>query len=130
MFDTRRKIMNLDQARQWAAAQRSCGRRVRALVAYCDPLLPAHVERLRRLAGDEGFLVFLHRASDPILDARACAELAAALSFVQGVVTANGDDAVRLAQSFGADELLLEQEAEAALRDEFLRRVRERAAQA
>lgn len=117
MIDTRNKIVPLEQLR-------AAGRRV--VIGYFDPLLPAHVARLRELAGDGKLLVLLASPSDVYLPDRARAELAAALDFVDAVAIAGGDP-VAAASRLNPSEILCEHENEVRLRQAFIEFVRERA---
>lgn len=128
MFDSRNKILTMAEARRLAAVLRGEGRRVRAVIAYFDPLLPAQIERLRDLAGEESLFVVLAPVEDALLDARARAELAAAMSFVRAVLVCDGDPE-QAAAALQADEILHELTREAGQRAEWMRRVRERARQ-
>lgn len=89
MLDTRTKIVPAEQARALLAG--------RPLVAaYCDPLVAAHTARLRALAERHGPLaICVCDPPDPLLPARARAELAAACRDVALVVI--GEEALPLA---------------------------------
>lgn len=91
-MDTRTKIVSLADA-QASAAQAQ----FRIVTAYCDPLLPNYIDRLRQAAGDKPLLVVLLTPPDAYLEVRARAELAAALTFVAQVVI--GDEAAAEALS-------------------------------
>jgi hypothetical protein len=113
-LDTRSKIVNLEEAKQRAAG-------LRAVCAYCDPLLPSHMSKLKEKANGRGLLVVLRTPEDAYLEAGARAELAASLSFVDAVVIGDAESAAAL----HADEALCEEEGR--LRTEFLEFVRDRA---
>ena len=106
--------MNVEEAKQRAAG-------LHAVCAYCDPLLPLHMARLKDLANGDGLLVVLRTPEDEYLEAGARAELAASLSFVEAVVVGDKNTAAAL----GADESLCEEEG--SLRALFLEFVRDRA---
>lgn len=123
MIDTRTKIVQLDEARRRAAEYRARGEKVRAVAGYFDPLLPVHIAQLQRLAGAAKLFVIVDSPEDTYLELPARTELAAALSFVECVVSGGA----AMAEALGADELLPELEAEGERRQEFIRYVRERA---
>ncbi|MCC6389248.1 MAG: hypothetical protein IT167_01500 [Bryobacterales bacterium] len=110
-MDSRNKIMGWRQAKETGA---------RVVTGYFDPMIPAQVERLRRIAGDGRLVVLLKTPKDAYLDMRARAEMAASLAFVSAVVV---EDAA------GGDvEVMPAHEEEARLREEFLSLVRDKAA--
>jgi len=80
--DTRRKILTAEEAvEHWS------GRKVRLVRGYFDPLLPEHARRLAELAAPGAALVVvIEDPPQPILPARARAELVAALRAVDCVV--------------------------------------------
>lgn len=85
MIDTRTKIVTTDQARRIASENH-----LRAVRTYCDPMLPAHVDDLRALAGQEKLLLIIDTPEDSYLDARARCEIAASLDFVAAVTAGDG----------------------------------------
>jgi hypothetical protein len=102
MIDTRTKIVPYDQLDP-ALPQ---------VAAYCDPLLPEHIDALRALNQD--IAILLVTPEDAYLEPRARAELAASLSFVKAVALVDT-----------AQHALLDQEAQR--RAAFLAFVRDRA---
>lgn len=112
MIDTRNKIVTMEQAKRVAEQEKAP-----VVTAYCDPLLPAPVKRLRAIAGEGRVMVVLKTPPNAYLDARARAELAASLDMVLGVVIAE--------EWQGAIAL---HEEEAHTRNAFIDYVRERAA--
>lgn len=106
--------MNVEEATTRAAG-------LRAVCAYCDPLLPSHMSKLKAAADGGGLLVVLRTPVDAYLEAGARAELAASLSFVDAVVIGDSQTAAALQ----ADETLCVEEGR--LRAEFLEFVRDRA---
>lgn len=123
MIDTRTKIVSLDEARRLAAEARARGSKVRAVIGYFDPLLPVHIAHLAKLAGPDKLFVIVDSPEDAYLELGARAELAAALGFVECVIT-GGETAARTLE---ADDLLREHELEGERRQEFIHYVRERA---
>lgn len=123
MIDTRTKIVSLDEARRRAAEARREGRRLRVVTGYFDPLLPVQVARLKQLAAEGPMIAAVETPADVYLEAGARAELAASLDFIDCVILGGEAAAARV----GAEEVLLEHEAEGECREAFIRYVRERA---
>jgi glycerol-3-phosphate cytidylyltransferase-like family protein len=89
---------------------------------YFDPLLAAHVRRLRELAANGNpLIVLLADPPDPLLPSRSRAELVAALDCVHAVILPNPDGAAR--EVPGA---IREQEADLLRRDELIADVHRR----
>jgi hypothetical protein len=81
-LDTRTKIVGLDVAID--AARRAPAS---VVTGYFDPVLAAHARRLREIRGGRACLIVLLAEPDqPLLDAKARAELLAALAAVDHVV--------------------------------------------
>jgi glycerol-3-phosphate cytidylyltransferase-like family protein len=79
--DTRTKIVEWETALAHARTSRAA-----VVTGYFDPLLADHARRLREIrAGFEALVVLLAAPPDPVLDARARAELVAALGPVNYV---------------------------------------------
>lgn len=104
-MDTRSKIIGRDEARR-AVAEGSLA----VVTGYFDPLTAAHARRLEEIADGARLLVVVRTPPDPILPARARAELVAALVWVQAVVIEEGGaewvaelPAARLAREEDAD---------------------------
>ena len=98
-MDTRTKIVSTQEALRLAEAGAT------VVSGYFDPLIAGHAQRLQELKlahvnRDAPLLVLINTPSDPILPARARAELVAALSTVDHVTEMNGELAphVRLEQ--------------------------------
>lgn len=91
-MDTRSKILSMDDALELRET-------VRAVVGYFDPLLAAHVRRLKELAtsGTRLMAIVVNPAA-PLLNLRARAELAAGLSMIDFVVPVEGDVEMFLAR--------------------------------
>lgn len=113
-FDTRTKIVSAE------TLLRTATKALRVVSGFFDPLTAAHVRRLRELAApDSALAVMVTDPPEPLLEARARAELVAALNMVDYVVLAD-DGAWNLPDRFR------EESADEARRCEFVRRVRER----
>ena len=83
-MDTRTKI--IDVARLWELSRAG---QLRIVAGAFDVLLAAHVRRLRDLRRSGPLGVLLLHPPDPLLDARARAELVAALEIVDYVALAS-----------------------------------------
>ena len=89
-MDTRAKII------ERAAAERIAGdgARLTVVTGYFDPLIAAHAARLAEIAATAAaVLVVVRTPEQPLLPARARAELVAALRAVNHVVIEEGDPA-------------------------------------
>jgi bifunctional ADP-heptose synthase (sugar kinase/adenylyltransferase) len=85
-LDTRTKIVSAAEARQ-----RLAGQSAHWLSGYFDPLLAEHVRMLRQnTAAGCRLVVEIANPPQPLLPARARAELVAALAIVDYVVLADG----------------------------------------
>jgi len=113
--DSRSKILTVEQA-----VQRAAGRSVRLVSGHFDPLLPEHARRLGELAAPGVLLVVVVTdPPEPILPARARAELVAALRVVDGVVLGPG-------ASIPADAVFDETQEDLRRAREFMMHVRAR----
>ena len=122
-MDTRTKII------ERAAAERIAddGARLTVVTGYFDPLTAAHAARLAEIAATaEALLVVVRTPEQPLLPARARAELVAALSAVNHVVVEEGDPAW-IAQLPSA-QLVREEAADGRRTRELVVRVRQRQA--
>ncbi len=100
--------------------------RLKVVTGYFDPLLADHARRLQRLRGPEDTLLVVVRDPErPLLPARARAELVAALRAVDFVVPAAGELS-ELLSSLQPDEVIHEEAADEARRQELIRHVQER----
>src|SRR5258708_5125110 len=77
LMDTREKIRALAAAAKVAVGLRQRGARLRLIAGYFDVLTPGHVRRLRELADGQPIMAAVLDPPDPLLPARARAELAA-----------------------------------------------------
>ena len=114
-LDTRQKIVPLDRA-----LEQMDGAKCVVVNGYFDPLTAAHVRRLRELHGEAARLVaVVIDPPEPLLPARARAELVAGLACVDCVVL----------EEAGLDPVVNavhEEEADLERRDELIARVRAR----
>ncbi len=120
--------MTLEQARERASAVRAEGRTVRAVTAWCDPLLPELAAKLTQLGAGEGLFLFLGTPEDAYLEPRARAELAASLAPVAAVIVAAGDPLAEAAL-IEPQQVLTVHEDEQRWRRAFIERVREKSAE-
>lgn len=99
MFDTRTKIISMAKFRERLLAPQP----PQALViGHFDPVVYLHTERLNALAAEYGPLaVCVTSSSDPLLPARARAELAAALSCTEFVTVGEPAEVAVLAAMTG-----------------------------
>jgi bifunctional ADP-heptose synthase (sugar kinase/adenylyltransferase) len=87
--DTRKKLVDRADALR-AVAELA----LTVVTGYFDPLTSAHARRLEEIAsGGARLLIVVRTPPNPILDARARAELVAALAAVRYVVVEEGDAA-------------------------------------
>ena len=89
-MDTRTKIVDANRLAEIAAEVRRSGGRLRIVRGYFDVLIAPQVRRLRELSGGATLVVALDDPPEPVLPARARAELVAALDPVGFVVLAAG----------------------------------------
>lgn len=109
-MDTRTKIVSLGKVVEIASRQR-----VRIVTGYFDPLLAAHAARLyeiRRAEPDTPLVVAILDPSSPVLNARARAELVAALAVVDYVMILNVARGEEALGRIPAAEVLREEDAD------------------
>ena len=88
-MDTRDKIVAPADAPALARERRAAGERVALVSGFFDPLLAAHALRLREIAqASQALFVAIEDPPQPLLEARARAELVAGLRVVDYVVLA------------------------------------------
>lgn len=118
-MDTRAKILSREAARNLRG---QCPR-LKVVTGNFDPLLAAHARRLEQLrAPEETLLVVVTDPRQPLLPARARAELVAALRVVDCVVIA-AEDLEGWLGSLQPDELIREEAADEVRRNELIRHV-------
>lgn len=112
-MDSREKIVTVEQAASLAERGRAAGTRLRAITGHFDPLLASHARRLAELARPDGLLfALIADPPDPLLPARARAELVAALRAVDYVILP-GSAAIEAAlDRLRADEVFREEPAD------------------
>ena len=112
-MDTRNKIIAPERAVEIISEMRSQRVRPEVLTGYFDVLLASHVRRLREVRnGADRLLVIVLDPPDPVLPARARAELVAALGVVDYVVPAGKHKAEELLRYFEAGEIVREESAD------------------
>jgi bifunctional ADP-heptose synthase (sugar kinase/adenylyltransferase) len=112
-MDTRSKIIDPAHAAAIVDQVRRDGARLRIVTGYFDVLLAGHVRRLCEIADGSGKLfVAVLDPPRPVLDARARAELVAALAVVDYVVPADKEAALELLGHFTAGEIVQEESAD------------------
>ncbi len=118
-MDSREKIVSGRECRSRLAALKAAKSGLRLVSGYFDPLLAWHAERIEEARGEAGALaVTILEPPDPILPARARAELVAALRAVDLVL-------IPQAEALEFPSIRLD-EADLAVRGRFIERVRER----
>lgn len=126
-MDTREKILTPEQAIGRAREARQGGARVTLVTGHFDPLLAEHAGRLNALAGAGGWLVVaVTDPPQPILPARARAELVAGLRAVDCVVTGSGAALMELVRQLRPEAVFAEEVADLHRAREFMAHVRAR----
>jgi bifunctional ADP-heptose synthase (sugar kinase/adenylyltransferase) len=126
-LDTRKKILTAAQAVETVRRLRAEGSRVGFATGWFDPLIAAHARRLEQLRdGATRLVVIVTDPSQPILRARARAELVAALSVVDFVVPSEVERLEDLLAQLEATEVLRGEAADEALTRELIRHVQTR----
>ncbi len=112
-MDTREKIIDSSRAAALVAGLRSHGSAMKVVTGYFDVLVAEHSRRLIEVAdgADILFAVVLD-PPEPVLGARARAELVAALGVVDYVVPSGETAAQALLSLFTADEIVREESAD------------------
>ena len=98
MFDTRSKIVSVEAFLDYAQAQPT----LKIVAALLDPLYAPHVQALGEIAGDGKLMIIVETLPSPLLDARARAELAAALELVELVTIADATASRQLHAQLGS----------------------------
>ena len=110
-MDTRQKI--IEPHRALALAQDLRAKGVKIVTGYFDVLVAEHVRRLREIKnGCAVLVVVVLDPPEPVLDARARAELVAALGVVDYVVPAGEQAARELLSHFAPSEIVREESAD------------------
>src|SRR5690348_1017409 len=109
-MDTREKIVTPERAAALAGQLRTKGSALKVVTGYFDVLLAEHVRRMRELAdGTASLFVVVLDPPQPVLAARARAELVAALAVVDYVVPAEKQAAKELLRCFQPGEIVVEE---------------------
>lgn len=126
-MDTRNKILNEDEATRVARQLRGADIRLRVVTGYFDPVLAAHVRRLKELAvPNTTLMVLVNTAEDSLLDVRSRAELLAALRMVDYVAVPGPSGVKALLERIEPDAICYEEEADRKRTAELAARIRER----
>jgi bifunctional ADP-heptose synthase (sugar kinase/adenylyltransferase) len=107
-MDTRAKIIDLASA----VNLRSPSRRMKLVAGYFDVLTPDLVSRLRSLSDGGLLIAAVLDPPNPLLPARARAELAAALSMIDYVLSLPGSGLERALEEIRPDEVVREDKAD------------------
>ena len=121
MFDTRYKIVSVESFLVHALANPDA----KIVSVLLDPLYGPHVRRRGEIAAESKLLVIVESAASPLLDARARAELAAALSMVELVTIAGAAESAQLRAQLG-ERIIDERAADAVRYSELAAHVRQR----
>lgn len=111
-MDTRNKIISPERAASVARELRANGSGIKVVTGYFDVLLAGHVRRLGEVADGRHLFVVVLDPPEPVLAARARAELVAALAVVDYVVPAGRQAAEELLRYFQAGEIVMEEAAD------------------
>ena len=103
-MDTRAKIIDLATA----ARLRSPGVRLRLVAGYFDVLTPDLVRRLQSLSDGARLIAVVLDPPKPLLPAQARAELAAALSMVDYVLSPQGESLEKAIEEIRPNEVVRE----------------------
>ena len=103
-MDTRAKIIDLASA----AGLRSQGVRLKLVAGYFDVLTPDLVRRLQSLSDGARVIAVVLDPPKPLLPAQARAELAAALSMVDYVLSPQGESLEKAIEEIRPDEVVRE----------------------
>jgi bifunctional ADP-heptose synthase (sugar kinase/adenylyltransferase) len=110
-MDTRTKIVDLPAAAAIAARLRSGGARLKLVAGYFDVLTPDEVRRMRSLSDGQQLMIAVLDPPNPLLPARARAELAASLSMVDYVLALPGAGLEQALEQIRPDEVVREEAA-------------------
>ena len=127
-MDTRNKIITLGQASRIAADLRDRGVRWKLVTGYFDVLTVDLVRRLREVSGGATVIAGVLDPPEPLLGARARAELAAGLSMIDYVLPLQGSGIEQVLDELRPDAIVREETADrrrqAALMEHVQRRQR------
>ena len=114
-MDTRCKILSRESALENACRAKQQGRKLTVVTGYFDVLSAGHVRGLkdvRNSTADHVLMVVLLPPPEPVLPARARAELVASLSMVDYVVTETESSVEEFIEQLPADEVISQQTAD------------------
>jgi hypothetical protein len=111
-MDTREKIIDLATAARIAAALRNRGDRLKLIAGYFDVLTPDHVRRMRGLSDGLPIMAAVLDPPEPLLQPRARAELAAAMSMIDYVIPLQGAGLDQALEQIRPDEVIREETAD------------------
>ena len=124
--DTRTKILAWPEAESMLREQRRNGSPLKVVTGYFDPLLAGHARRLKEVAGaGSSVVVLLATPANPLLPARARAELVAALEAVRYVVLPPDDGVEVTLRALRTHEVVREESSDARRTQELIRHVHE-----
>ncbi|MDX2150051.1 MAG: lipopolysaccharide heptosyltransferase II [Bryobacteraceae bacterium] len=121
-MDTRRKIVDVDEALRVAAEESVC-----VVSGYFDPLTAEHagrLEEIRREASDGRVVVAIQDLPGSLLDSRSRAEMVAALRTVDYVVAGEGVE--RVLANVPGDRLIREEDADGERQRRLVEHIRAR----
>jgi bifunctional ADP-heptose synthase (sugar kinase/adenylyltransferase) len=121
-MDTRAKIIDLATA----ARLRSPGVRLKLVAGYFDVLTPDLVRRLGSLADGARLIAVVLDPPKPLLPAQARAELAAALSMIDYVLSPQGESLEKAIEQIRPDEVVREDLADAKRSQALIEHVHQR----
>jgi bifunctional ADP-heptose synthase (sugar kinase/adenylyltransferase) len=125
--DTRHKILKPEAALAAARRARDNGSRLKVVTGFFDPLVAEHARRLREIAADGGALmVIVTTPPDPVLPARARAEMVAALALVDYVALPEEGSVETLLAQLSGHEIIREEEADQRRTRDLIRQVHSR----
>jgi hypothetical protein len=111
-MDTRKKILNLDEAVEVASSLRARGRRLKLICGHFDVLTADHIRRLRSLSNGQPFMAAVFDSPNALLSLSARAELAAALSMIDYVIPMAVDGFERALEQIQPSEVVRDEAAD------------------
>lgn len=126
-MDTRSKILTPEQAVEAAGRARKKGIRIVLVTGRFDPLLAAHARRLEEIGAEDGVLIaVIGNPAQPLLAARARAELVAALRVVDYVVISEEPAPPGWTERLAPDAVFREEAADEARTGDLIKHVQSR----
>jgi len=125
--DTRKKIIRWPEAEDILRQRAASGSPLKVVTGHFDPLLASHSRRLGELVSKGGrLMVVVLTPPEPLLPARARAELVAALGTVEFVVLPLERDIERMLEILPQGSLVREDLADISRANELIRHVHNR----